>query len=124
MTLKHRQFLFVDLPSYFSDVTKCAMLSSPAVCADLLFNESDVTCLLSDTQASSSLLSQQALVEVAHGSGSCSRRFSPHRCPSRPSPSRRRRRESGSPARSGKRVRFDSPAPSSALKGSRQGFCK
>ena len=31
---------------------------------------------------------------------------------------------SGSPARPGKHVRFDSPAPSSALKGSRQSFRK
>ena len=115
MTLKRHQFYLSHLPAYFSDVNKLAMLSSPAVCADLLFNESDVTHLLADTQASSSLRSQQAIVEVARGSGSRS-----WRSPSRPS--RRRCRESGSPARSGKRVRFDSPAPSSARKGSRQGF--
>ena len=110
LTLKHRQFYLSHLPAYFSDVNKRAMLSSPAVCADLLFNETDVSRLLADTQISSSLRSQQALVDVAHGSGARSKRYSPRRSPARPLPSRRCRRESGSPARQGKRVRFDSPA--------------
>ena len=65
MTLKHRQFYLSHLPAYLSNVNKRAMLSSPAVCVDLLFSESDVSRLLSDAQASSSLHSQQALVEVA-----------------------------------------------------------
>ena len=67
MTLKCHQFFLSHLPAYFSDVNKSAMLSSPAVCVDLLFSESDVSRLPSDTQASSSLRSQQALVEVARG---------------------------------------------------------
>ena len=124
LTLKRSQFYLSHLPAYFSDVNKKAMLSSPAVCADLLFNETDISRLLADTQTSSSLCSQQALVEVAWGSGSRSGQFSPHRSPARPSPSRRRHHESGSPARPGKRVCFDSPTPSSSLKGSRQGFRK
>ena len=67
--------------------------------------------LLSDTQMSSSLRSQQALVDVASRSaGARSRRPSPRRSPTRASSSRHRRRESGSPARCNKRVRFDSPA--------------
>ena len=41
------------------------MLSAPAVCADILFAEWDVARLLSDTQTSSSLRSQQVLVDVA-----------------------------------------------------------
>ena len=124
MTLKRRQFYLSHLPAYFSDVNKRAMLYFPAVCADMLFSESAVARLLSDTQASSSLRSQQVMVEVARGSGARLRRFSPRRSPSRPSPSRRHRRDSGSPACTGKRVRFDSPAPSSALKGARQDFRK
>ena len=64
--------------------------------------------------------SQQALVDIAsRGSGPRRRQFSPARSPSRSSPSRRRHRESGSPGRQSKRVRFDSPAPSSALKPSK-----
>ena len=95
------------------------MLADLLVCADSLFLESDVTRLLSDTQTSSSLKSQQALVDVASNwSGPRRRRFSP----ARSSPSRRRRRDSGSPSRGSKRVRFDSPAPSSALKPPNKGF--
>ena len=125
IALKRCQFYLSHLPAYFSDVNKRAMLSSPTVCANFLFNEADVSCLLADTQTSSLLRSQQALVDVvSHGSGSRSRRFSPRRSPARHSPSRCCRRDSGSPARPGKRVRFDAPAPSFALKGSRQGFRK
>ena len=117
--LKRCQFYLSHLPAYFSDVNKRAMLAAPVVCADSLFLESDVARLLSDTQTSSSLRSQQALVDVASNrSGPHRRRFSP----ARSSPSRRRRRDSGSPSRSSKRVRFDSPAPSSALKPPSKGF--
>ena len=99
------------------------MLTAPAVCADFLFSVADVARLLSDTQTSFSLRSQQALVDVASRSaGSLFRRSSPWRSPARQSPSRRRRRESGSLARGSKRMRFDSPAPNSALKSSKQGF--
>ena len=79
--------------------------------------------LLADTQTSSSLKSQEALVDVASRSaGARRRRFSPARSPSRSSPFHRCRRDSGSPSRQNERVRFDSPAPSSALKGSKSGF--
>ena len=92
------------------------MLAAPVVGATSLFAESDVARLLADTQTSSSLRSQQAVVDVtSRGSGACRRRSSPYR-----SPARRRRRNSGSPSRSEKRVRFDSPAPSSALRGGKQ----
>ena len=95
------------------------MLTS-LVCADMLFAEADVARLLVDTQTSSSLRSQQASVDVvSRGSGTRRRRFSLGRSPSRSSPSRRRRREFGSPNRQSKRARFDSPAPSSALKSSK-----
>ena len=56
--LKRRQFYLFHLPSYFSDVGKRAMLSSPVVLASSLFAESDVARLLSETQTSSSLRSQ------------------------------------------------------------------
>ena len=118
--LKRRQFYLPHLPAYFSDVHKRAMLAAPLVCADSLFVEPDISRLLSDTQTSSSLRSQQAMVDVASSrSGARRRRFNPARSPPRSSPSRRRRRESGSPSRSSNRVRFDSPAPSSALKPSK-----
>ena len=95
-----RGVIFIShLPAYFSDVNKRAMLAAPLVCADSLFLESDVTRLLSDTQTSSSLKSQQAMVDVASNtSGPRRRRFSPARSPALSSPSRRRRRDSGSPA--------------------------
>ena len=117
--LKRHEFYLSHLPAYFSDVNKRAMLSSPVVLLSSLFSNSDVTHLLEGTQTSSSLRSQQALVEVA---GARPHRSSPLRSPSSSSPARRKRRESGSPSRSGKRVRFDSPAPSSALKGPKSGF--
>ena len=118
--LKRRQFYLSHLPAYFSDINKRAMLASPLVCADSLFAESDIVRLLADTQTSPSLCSQQALVDVASwGSGPRRRRFSPACSPSRSSPSRRRRSESGSPGRQSKRVRLDSPTPSSALKPSK-----
>ena len=121
--LKRRAFYLSHLPAYFSDVNKRAMLSSSIVLASSLFSDSDISRLLADTQTLSSLRSQQALVDVvSRGSGARSRRSSPFRSPSRSSPSRRRRWESDSPARPGKRVRFDSPAPNSALKGSKAGF--
>ena len=83
-----------------------------------------MTRLLSDSQTSSSLKSQQAMVDIAsHCSGPRHRRASPARSPARSSP-HHRRRDSGSPSRSSKRVRFDSPAPSSALKPPNKGFRK
>ena len=118
MGVKRRQFYLSHLPAYFSDVNKHAMLAAPIVCADSLFLESDVTRLLSDTQTSSSLKSQQAMVDVASNkSGPRRRRFSPARSPAH-------RRDSGSPACGSKRVRFDSPAPASALKPPNKGFRK
>ena len=97
-------------------------MAAPAVCSDFLFAEADVARLLSDTQTSSSLRSQQALVDVASRStGARPRRSSPRRSHTRQSPGCSCR-ESGSPARCSKRVRFDSPAPSSALKSSKRGF--
>ena len=122
--LKRHEFYLSHLTAYFSDVNKWTMLSSPIVCFNFLFAEADVACLLADTQTSSLLRSQQALVDVAScGSGGRRQRFSP-RCSARASPSPRRRRDSGSPARPVKKVRFDSPAPSSAFKGTRSGFRK
>ena len=119
--LKRRQFYLSHLPAYFSDINKRAMLASPLVCSDLLFVEADVAWFLADTQTSSSLKSQQALVDVAsHSAGARRRCFSPARSPSRSSPSRRH--DSGTPSRQNKRVRFDSPAPSLALKGSKSVF--
>ena len=61
---------------YFLDVNKRAMLSSPVVYSELLFNEADVSRLLVDMQASSSLRSQQVLVDVAaRSSGDRQQRF-------------------------------------------------
>ena len=120
-----REFYLPHLPAYFTDSTKRSLLESPAGFADSLFAEHDVSRLLDATWSTSSLRSQQALVDVAScGSSSSSRgrRFSPRRSPGRSSPSRRHRRESGSPARSQKRVHFDSPALASALKSSRKPF--
>ena len=116
---RRREFYLSHLPAYFSDVSKRSMLSSPAVFADSLFHEKDVSRLLEATRSSSSLISQQAMVDVASrrsSSSSSSRqcRDSPPRSPYH-SPARRRRLASASPSRASKGVRFDSPAPSSAL---------
>ena len=62
---RRREFYLSHLPAYFSDVSKRSMLSSPAVFADSVFREEDVSCLLEATQSSSSLKSQQAMVDVA-----------------------------------------------------------
>ena len=100
LVLKRRQFYLSHLPAYFSDINKRSMLAAPAVCSDFLFAEADVARLLSDTQTSSSLRSQQALVDVAcRPAGARPRRTSPRHSPARQSPSGRRRRDSGSPAR-------------------------
>ena len=112
LVLKRRQFYLSHLPAYFSNVNKRSKLAAPAVCTDFVFAEANVSRLVSDTQTCSSLRSQQALVDMASRSaGAC-----PRRSPARQSPSRHHRRESGSPARGSKRVRFDSPAPNTALK--------
>ena len=121
---KRREFYLSHLSAYFSDSTKRSLLESPVVYADALFAESDFARLLDATRSTSSLRSRQAMVDVAsRGSSSSSRGRRP--CP-RGSPYRRKRRESGSPARSPsrsqKRVRFDSPAPASAMKSSRKPF--
>ena len=118
LALKRRRFYLSHLPAYFSDVSKRSMLSAPAVCADFLFAESDVARLLSDTQTSLSLRSQQALVDVLSRSAGARFRRSLRCSPARQSPSRRRRRESGSPPCGSKRVCFASPASNSALKAS------
>ena len=123
---KHKEFYLYHLPAYFSDVTKHSMLESPVAYADPLFREEDVACFLDATRSSSSLRSQQALVDVAsRGASSRQCRFSPCRFPVRSSPSRCRCRESGSPSRAPKRVCFDSPAPASVLKSPRKShFCQ
>ena len=112
---KQREFYQSHLPVYFSDVTKHSMLSSPAVFADSLFREEDVSRFLDATRSSSSLRSQQAMLDVASRWSSAStsrmRWFSPSR-----SPALRRRQASGSLSRHEKKVWFDSPAPSSAMK--------
>ena len=120
---RRREFYLSHLPAYFSDVTKRSMLSSPVVYADSLFREEDVSRLLEATRSSSSLKSQQAMVDVASRRPSSSsvrqRRSSPAHSPRR-SPAQRRRQSSASPSHNSKRVRFDSPAPSSALKSPRK----
>ena len=115
---RRQEFYLSHLPAYFSDVTKRSMLSSPAVFADSLFREEDVARLLEATRSSSSLKSQQVMVDVTSCRSSASaprqRRSSPSRSPCHSS-AQRRRQSSGS-SRPSKRVRFDSPAPSSSLK--------
>ena len=116
---KRREFSISHLPSYFGDTSKRSMLSPPSVFVDTLFREEDVAQLLDSTRSSSSLRSQQAMVDISSRRSSASsarpHRFIPGRSPPRSS-ARRCRQPSGSPCRAPKRVRFDSPAPSSALK--------
>ena len=115
---KCREFYLSHLPAYFSDVNKHSMLDSPAVFADSLFRGEDFACFLDATHLSSSLCSQQSMVDVAsRGPSASSSRL--RRSPNH-SPARRRRRVCGSPSRPQKKVRFDSPAPASALKSPRK----
>ena len=121
---RRREFYLSHLPAYFSDVSKRSMLSSPAVFADSLFLEEDVSRLLEATRSSSSLKSQQAMVDVASWRSSTlpsfrRRRGSPPRSPCR-SPAQCRRPSSASSSRASKLVQFDSSAPSSALKSPRK----
>ena len=119
---KCREFYLSHLPAYFTDSTKRSLLSAPSVFADSLFREEDVGQLLDSPRLSSSLRSQQAILDmVSRRSSSSARgcRASPRRSPPR-SPMRCRRQSSGSPSRPNKRVRFDSPAPASALKSPRK----
>ena len=77
------------------------MLESPVVFVNSLFHEEDVTRFLDATRSTSSLRSQQVLVDVATRGPSSNarlRRFSLRCSPNRASPSGRHRRESGSPA--------------------------
>ena len=107
---KRRELYLSHLLAYFSDVTKRSMLELPVVFADSLFREEDVARFLDATSSSSSLRSQQALVDVAtwdpFSSSARQRRFSPHRSPNRSSPARRRRRESGSPLKLPRKSHF------------------
>ena len=121
---RRRECYLSHLPTYFSDVTKRSMRSSPAVFADSLFHEEDVSRLLEATRSSSSLKSQQAMVDVASrhppSSASFRQRCGSPACSPRRSPAQRRRQSSPSPSLASKRVRFDSPAPSSAMKSPRK----
>ena len=88
---KRREFYLSHLPAYFSDTNKCSMLSSPSVFADSLFREEDIAQFLDSTCSSSSLQSQQAMVDMASRRSSAStsrlRCFSPGRSPNRSAPS-------------------------------------
>ena len=100
--LKRREFYLSHLPAYFSEANKRWMLAAPVVGATTPFAESDVDHLLADTQTSSSLRSQQAMVDGAsRGTGARRRRSSPSCSPARSSFARRRRRSSGSPREEG-----------------------
>ena len=121
---RRHEFYLSHLPVYFSDVSKRSMLFSLVVFADSLFREEYVSRLLEATLSSSSLKSQQAVVDMASRRPSSSasfrqRRGSPARSPRR-LPTQRRRQSSPSPSRASKRVRFDSPAPSSAMQSPRK----
>ena len=114
---KRREFYLSHIPAYFTDATKPSLLSAPSVFADILFQEEDITQSLDSTRSSSSLRSQQAMVDlVSRRSGSSAHTCctSPHRSPPR-SPARRCHQSSFSTSCSVKRVRSDSPAPASAL---------
>ena len=120
---RHREFYLSHLPAYFSDVNKRSLLSSPAVFGDTLFHEEDVARLLESARSSSSLNSQQAMVDVASRRASAPTSRQCHTSPGRSlhrSPAKRHRQSSGSPFRQQKHVRFDSPAPSSSMKSPRK----
>ena len=85
------------------------MVKAPVAFAQEMFLESEVQNLLEVTKACSSLKSQQAMLDVA--SRSQARYQSPRRSPGHPV---NKRRNSCSPNRSPKRVRFDALPHSSA----------
>ena len=77
---KRREFYLPHLPACFTDSTMRSLLSAPSVFADFLFREEDVGQLLDSTRLSSSLRSQQAMVDMV------SRRSSSSARARRPSP--------------------------------------
>ena len=119
---KRREFYLSHLPACFTDSTKCSLLESPAVFADSRFAEHDVSRLLDATWSTSSfnnpwLMWLRKVLRpslVAAGLVLDALRVA--------LPLLAVANVSGSPARSQKRVCFDSPAPASALKSSRKPF--
>ena len=79
---KRREFYLSHLPAYFTVTTKRSLLSAPSVFANLLFCEEDISQLLDLTRSSSSLRSQQVMVDMVSRRSALSarpRRSSPHR---------------------------------------------
>ena len=102
--LKRRQFFANLLPPYFAQVHKKSLLSSPMSSADSLFREVDIESMVLMAQTTHTLKSQQAVLDA-----SLKRSASPDRRSSF------KRKKSGSPLRSPKRVKFlDNSASSSS----------
>ena len=121
--LKRRQFYLSHLPVYsLTSISVPCWLLPLFVRTLCSWSPTSHACCLTLRPLPPSGLSRLWLMSPPTALGPRRRRFSPARSPARSSPSRRRRRDSGSPSRSSKRVRIDSPAPSSALKPPNKGF--
>ena len=121
--LKRRELYVNHLQPIFSESLKHSLLASPVSFSQYLFPESDVDRLISLTSQSSSLKSNQAMVDLAASAVGRSR--SPRRPLPRSPLSRSRRRNSRSPPRSPKRVRFaGTPPPSSSKSSPKSSFPK
>ena len=125
-TKRRRQYLSF-LQSFFLDHQKRSLLESPITLVPYLFDEASVSRLVEWSNTTSSLQSQQALVDVASkasGKSSSSSSSSRSRAPKsssssssskKSSPSRSRSR-SRSPSGSSKRLKFGDSNPRSILK--------
>ena len=106
---KRRQFYISHLPAFFPAHHKRALLKAPLNLASYLFSEIDISNMLNVSHSTSSLKSQQALLEVVSKSTPSS-----PKSPGKPaSPNYKRKNDNANSkdnSKSPKRVRFSSPS--------------
>ena len=108
ITKKRRDLHIAHLPSYYPEPQRKALNRAPANLASSLFDESAIQELVQAASTSSSLRTQQALLDVASKSASPQRRYM-----SPPRGIRRYRSRSPPRQNSPKRVRFSRSPPRS-----------
>ena len=118
--LKHRELYVNHLQPIFSDSLKIALLVSPTSFSQSLFLELDVDRLISLTSQSSTLKSNQAMVDLA--ASAVGHSHSPRRALARSPQCRTRHKGSRICPRSPKRVRFSGTPPSSSKSSPKSNF--
>ena len=99
--LKRREFFVGQLPPYFPELQKRALLAAPVTSLGSLFREEDIAAMLEVAQTCNTLRSQQAVLDAA-----ASNARSPVRKPAL--------KRKGSPSRSPKKVKFSRYSSSSS----------